>query len=123
MARRGWGRTEVLTTTGSKSGVRREVPVSPIELEGSEYLVAPYGSVSWVRNVRAEPNVTLRHGSRERPVRLVEVSGDLAANIVSTYYAKEGFARPYMDVPENPTTADFAARTSQFPVFRVEPQG
>lgn len=123
MARRGWGRTEILTTTGRSSGDQREVPVSPIELEGAEYLVAPYGEVGWVRNVRAAPEATLRHGSTTRPVRLVEESGDVAATVVAGYYARENFPRPYMDVPESPTEADFAAREGAFPVFRVETRG
>lgn len=120
MARRGWGRTEVLTTTGQMSGKPRQVPVSPIELGGSEYLVAPYGEVAWVRNVRSNPNVTLRHGSRDRRVRLEEITGEEAAETVAAYYARETFPRPYMDVPENPTMADFAAKAGRFPVFRVE---
>lgn len=120
MARRGWGRTEVLTTTGSRSGQARQVPVSPIEVDGTEYLVAPYGEVAWVRNARVEPNVALRHGSTERQVRLAEISGYTAAEAVAAYYARETFPRPYMDVPENPTPADFAAKAGQFPVFRVD---
>jgi deazaflavin-dependent oxidoreductase (nitroreductase family) len=120
MARRGWGRTEVLTTTGRKSGEARQVPVSPMEMNGAEYLVAPYGEVAWVRNVRADPKATLRHGSVERHVRLEEVSGDVAAAVVAAYYARESFSRPYMDVPESPTTADFAAKAGSFPVFRVD---
>jgi deazaflavin-dependent oxidoreductase (nitroreductase family) len=123
MARRGWGRTEVLTTKGWHSGQERHVPVSPIELDGTEYLVAPYGEVAWVRNTRAEPDATLLHGSASRRVRLVEVSGDAAADVVAAYYEREKFPRPYMDVPENPTAADFAANAGQFPVFRVEPRG
>ena len=62
-ARRGWGRTEVLATRGRKSGEERQLPVSPIRLDGQEYLVAPYGEVAWVRNVRAEPNASLRRGA------------------------------------------------------------
>jgi deazaflavin-dependent oxidoreductase (nitroreductase family) len=120
MARRGWGRTEILTTSGWKSGQPRQVPVSPMKIGGTEFIVAPYGEVSWVRNVRADPNVTLRHGSIERQVRLEEVSGEMAAEAVAAYYSRETFPRQYMDVPENPTTADFAARDGQFPVFRVE---
>jgi deazaflavin-dependent oxidoreductase (nitroreductase family) len=120
MAKRGWGRTEVLTTRGRKSGQERQVPVSPIEVEGTEYLVAPYGEVAWVRNARAEPDVALRRGSTDRQVRLAEVSGDAAAEAVAAYYARETFPRPYMDVPENPTVADFAAKAGEFPVFRVE---
>jgi deazaflavin-dependent oxidoreductase (nitroreductase family) len=120
MAKRGWGRTELLTTKGRKSGQERQVPVSPIEVEGTEYLVAPYGEVAWVRNARAEPNVALRLGSTDRQVHLAEVSGDAAAEAVAAYYARETFPRPYMDVPENPSIADFAAKAGEFPVFRVE---
>jgi deazaflavin-dependent oxidoreductase (nitroreductase family) len=119
MARRGWGRTEVLTTTGRKTGGKREVPVSPIELDGVEYLVSPYGEVGWVRNVRAHPEVTLRHGSDERRVSLEEVTGEEAAATVGAYYDRETFPRPYMDVPDNPTIADFSAKAALFPVFRV----
>jgi deazaflavin-dependent oxidoreductase (nitroreductase family) len=122
MARRGWGRTEILTTTGWKSGGSRQVPVSPIEVGGTEYLVAPYGEVAWVRNVGADPVVTLRHGSKERQVRLEEVSGEQAAEMVAAYYERETFPRPYMDVPENPTKADFTAKAGLFPVFRVTPR-
>jgi hypothetical protein len=56
VARLGVGRTQVMTTTGRKTGERRRVPVSPIVVEGVEYLVSPYGEVGWVHNVRARPN-------------------------------------------------------------------
>ncbi|MET0697124.1 MAG: nitroreductase family deazaflavin-dependent oxidoreductase [Acidimicrobiia bacterium] len=118
-ARRGMGKTELMTTTGRKSGERREVPVSPLELDGVEYVVSPYGEVSWVHNVRANASVTLRHGSKERQVRLEEVTGPTAASAAAAYYERESFARPYMDVPENPATADFAAKSELFPMFKV----
>jgi deazaflavin-dependent oxidoreductase (nitroreductase family) len=121
LARRGWGRVEVMTTTGRKSGSPRQVPVSPIVVDGEEYLVSPYGVVSWVRNVRARPIVTLRHGKVHREVRLDEVTGAPAAPVVAAYYARESHPRPYMDVPESPTVSDFAERAEQFPVFRVGP--
>ena len=118
-ARRGMGKTQLMTTTGRKSGQRREVPVSPLELDGIEYLVSPYGEVSWVLNVRANPSVTLRHGSKERQLRLEEITGPAAASAAAAYYQRESFARPYMDVPETPTEADFAAKSALFPVFTV----
>jgi hypothetical protein len=62
--------------------------------------------------------VTLRLGSRQRQVRLVEVTGASAA-VVAAYHAREGFARPYMDVPEDPTFDDFVAAAGLFPVFKV----
>lgn len=120
MAKRGWGSTQVLTTTGNRSGDPRQVPVSPIEVDGARYLVAPYGEVGWVRNARSDPEATLQHGRREREVRLKEISGETAAAVVMAYYEREKFPRSYMDVPQNPTTADFAARAGAFPVFRIE---
>jgi hypothetical protein len=65
--------------------------------------------------------VTLRHCSKQRQIRLEEAS-DRAA-VVAGHYARESFSRPYMDVPENPTLDDFAARSAEFPVFRVTPAG
>jgi deazaflavin-dependent oxidoreductase (nitroreductase family) len=119
MARRGMGRTEVMTTTGSKSGQPRNVPVSPIVLDGVEYVVSPYGEVGWVHNVRKSPMVTFRHGSKERQTRLVEATGTSGAPAVAAYYAREGFARPFMDVPENPRLDDFVTAADRFPVFEV----
>ena len=119
-AKRGMGKTQLLTTTGCKTGQKRDVPVSPLEMDGIEYVVSPYGEVSWVSNVRADPAVTLRHGSKERKVRLEEVTGVTAASVAAAYYERESFARPYMDVPENPTEADFAAKSALFPIFRVD---
>jgi deazaflavin-dependent oxidoreductase (nitroreductase family) len=119
MARLGIGRTELMTTTGRKSGQPRQVPVTPIVHDGSEYLVSPYGAVSWVHNVRASPTVELRLGATRRTVRLEEVGGAAAAPVVAEYHARERFARPYMDVPEQPTVEDFIAAADSFPVFKV----
>jgi len=119
MARLGIGKSVVMTTTGRKSGQSRDVPVSPIVKDGTEYVVSPYGEVAWVHNVRANPKVMMRHGSKVRSVRLEEMTDGSGAPIVAEYHAGESFARPYMDVPENPTVEDFAARSDQFPVFRV----
>lgn len=118
--RTGIGRSQTLTTIGRKSGERREVPVSPIEVDGTTFLVAPYGEVAWVRNARSSPAVTLRSGSKVLECRLVEVTRD-AAGVVAAYHQREPFPRRYMDVPENPSLADFEAASDKFPVFRVEP--
>ena len=119
MAGKGMSRSEILTTTGRMSGEPRSVPISPLVWDGVEYLVAPYGKVGWVLNVRASPQVTLTKGKTVRAVVLEEVRGEVAASVVDAYYRRESFARPYMDVPESPTAEDFLARADQFPVFRV----
>lgn len=118
-SRLGVGRSEMLTTTGRRSGMAREVPVSPIEVDGQEYLVAPYGNVSWVENARANPSVTLRIGATPRQATLVEVTGE-TAHVVKAYWDREKFPRPYMDVPGEADVSDFAEVAERFPVFRVE---
>lgn len=119
MAKMGIGRTMVLTTTGRRSGKERSVPVTPITVDGTDYVVAPYGSVGWVENVRAHPQATLRSGREGRAVRLVEVTNQ-AAEVVKAYYDREPFPRPYMDVPADPTVDDFAQASPSFPVFRID---
>lgn len=118
-SRLGVGQSQTLTTTGRKTGKPREVPVSPIEVEGQEYLVSPYGDVSWVKNARANPSVTLRRGGTSRRGNLIDVTDD-AAHVVKAYWDREKFPRPYMDVPDDAEVSDFAAVAGRFPVFRVE---
>ena len=42
-----------LTVVGRRAPGARKVPVIPVEVGGSRYLVAPYGESDWVRNLRA----------------------------------------------------------------------
>ncbi len=116
--RLGLGRSVTLTTKGKQSGEEREVPVSPIEVDGKTFLVAPYGEVAWVLNARANGDVTLKAGRSSSRHRLVEML-DGRENVVYAYYQRESFPRQYMDVPENPTIEDFRAAADLFPVFEV----
>lgn len=115
LARRGMGPSSVLTTKGRRTGLPRQVPVSPMTIDGVEYLVSPYGRVDWVRNARATPEVSLTRGGKTRSVRLVEVS---QPQVVLAYRDREKFARRYMDLPENASEGD--VEPGLFPVFRVE---
>lgn len=119
MTHLGIGSSVVMMTTGRKSGEPRSVPVSPITVDGVEFIVAPYGPVGWVHNVREDPNVTIQKGRDSRPARLVEVTSD-SAEVVKQYYERESFPREYMDVPGDPTVEDFERASGAFPVFRVE---
>jgi deazaflavin-dependent oxidoreductase (nitroreductase family) len=118
-ARFGLGDFAVLTTTGRKSGEPRVVTVSPITHDGTEFVVSPYGDSAWVLNLRADPAATLRRGGSERQVTLVEVTGR-QDGVVAAYHRREAFARQFMDLPDDPTPADVAATSAQFPVFRVD---
>ncbi|MFP3881662.1 MAG: nitroreductase/quinone reductase family protein [Actinomycetota bacterium] len=107
----------VLTTTGRRSGLDREVPVSPLRHEGATYLVSPYGQVSWVHNVRADPRVKLRQGGNEREVVLREVT---EPEVLLRYYRSQPVASRFMEIPGKRVLDDFASVAHRFPVFRVD---
>jgi deazaflavin-dependent oxidoreductase (nitroreductase family) len=116
------GGTSLLTVRGRRSGKLHTTPVTPIERDGQRWLVAPYGVVGWVRNVRAAGEVTLSRGRHSERVRLTEVGPEDAAPILRDYVRKIRVARPYFDVtPESPVEA-FVAEAVRHPVFRIDPQ-
>jgi len=114
------GRTVSLTTTGRRTGQARTTPVSPIEVDEARYLVAPYGPVDWVRNVRANPDVTIARGRHTEPLRAVEVPPDEAAPVIKAYLQREPIVRPYSDLSPQDDLEAFAAGVAAHPVFRLE---
>jgi deazaflavin-dependent oxidoreductase (nitroreductase family) len=120
LARRGWGQQVALTTVGRKSGEPHSVPVSPLDINGVGYLVSPYGEVDWVRNVRADPKVRLRHGKQDREVTLAEVPPARRGDLLLEYWTDQKITRPYFDVPAgSPGASDFAKVADSHPVFRI----
>ncbi|REK20245.1 MAG: nitroreductase family deazaflavin-dependent oxidoreductase [Actinobacteria bacterium] len=119
LARRGLGRQVVLTTTGRRSGEPRSVPVSPLDIKGTGYIVSPYGEVSWVKNVRENKSVHLRQGRQSRDVTLAEVPPGRRGELLHQYWKQERITRPYFDVPSDPDPSDFAAVAQQHPVFKI----
>lgn len=120
-AKRGKGPAWKLTTTGRKSGERRSVMVSPITVDGTEYLVAPYGPVSWVLNLRAADRATLARGSTTSRVKAVEVHGEEAGMALTKYYHEyTKYVADYFDLAANPTIVDFTRVAHLHPVFRIE---
>lgn len=120
LARRGWGQQVVLTTIGRKSGEPRSVPISPLDIKEVGYLVSPYGEVDWVRNVRANPQVRLRHGKQDREVTLAEVPSSRTGKLLLSYWNDQKITRPYFDVPAtHPTEADFLQEAEAHPVFKI----
>jgi len=53
------GTTSLLTVRGRTSGQPHTVPVILVEQDGYRFLVAAYGVVQWVRNIRAAGTATL----------------------------------------------------------------
>lgn len=121
LAKRGMGRSWVLTTIGRSSGERREVVITPVEVDDERYLVACYGPVAWVHNVRANPKATLLHGGASTRIAAVEVHEMEAGKALAKYYAEnKKYVDSFMDIPGDKTVYDFAAVAHRYPVFRIE---
>jgi len=61
----------LLTIRGRKTGLPRTTPVTIAENSGRRGLIAPFGEVNWVRNLRAAGRATISVGRRKEDVTAV----------------------------------------------------
>ncbi len=116
------GSMSLLTVRGRKSGQPRTTPVAVIERDGERWLVAPFGDVNWVRNLRAAGEATLKRGRRAETVTAMELSTEEAAVILKrSLDGAPAFLRQYFDVTPASPLADFVREAPRHPVFRVRP--
>lgn len=111
--------TYILTAPGRKSGKPRSTPVTLVEGEGRRWLVAPYGVVDWVRNVRVAPKVTLSRRGHAANYTVREVSPAEAGPVLKRYVAMAKVTRPYFRAQPDAPPADFAAEADRHPVFEL----
>lgn len=86
-----------LTTTGRRTGLAREIEIWFTERDGRFYLIAEHGeNANWVRNIQANPRVTVRVGDRRfaGTARIVvdERDPDLAHVVKALSEAKYGWS-------------------------------
>src|SRR6201996_6616846 len=75
----------VLTVAGRKSGTPRSTPVTPMTVDGRQYVVGGFPGADWVRNVRAAGDVTLARGRKTQRVRAVELSAEDAKPLLRAF--------------------------------------
>ncbi len=118
------GPLQLLRTRGRRSGLTRVVPVATMRLDGTEWLVAPFGETAWVHNVRAAGRAELGRGERFRRVRLTEIDDDRKPEVLRRYRRKFGivpFVRGAFTATPRQGTEAFRAEAAAHPVFVVEP--
>ena len=116
----GPGGTYLLTVPGHRSGVPRSTPVTLVEKGGRRWLVAPYGEVAWVRNLRAAGKAALSRGGRTEEIAVREVGAEEAAPVLKLYVMRVPITRPYFDArPESELDA-FRVEAPRHPVFSIE---
>jgi deazaflavin-dependent oxidoreductase (nitroreductase family) len=113
------GTMSLLTVRGRKSGQPHTVPVLLVEQDGKRWLVAPYGVVQWVRNIRAAGTATLRRGRRSETIAVRELSAQEAAPILKQYLVKATATRAYFDATKDSPLQDFEREAARHPVFEI----
>ncbi|MBH0117025.1 nitroreductase family deazaflavin-dependent oxidoreductase [Salinibacterium sp. NG253] len=112
----------LLSTTGRKSGELRTTPVTIIEAAGNRWLVAPYGNVSWVHNVRADNAVKLRRGRRSEVLYAERLAAHAAGPVLQQYVRNVPITAPFFDATSEDPVTKFVDEASQHPVFRLTPE-
>ena len=121
LARVGVGPIQLLTTRGRCSGRPRTVPVVPVDHNGARWLVAPYGPVDWVHNVRADPHVTLRYGRSSVEYLAHEAEPTDAGPVLKEYVTVASKARSQFRASPDAPAAAFAVEAVDHPVFTLKP--
>jgi len=132
------GTFAVLTVRGRKTGRPVHVPLVVFPFAGNDYLVASYGVVNWVRNVRAaDGRAELRRGHLSENITAVELAAEQAGPVLrfSLHTGPPGIPRlivrifrryfvlPYLDVDMDSSDDDFVRSARMHPVFRVQRVG
>lgn len=114
----------VLTVTGRKSGAPRSTPVTPMTVDGRQYVVAGFPGADWVANARAAGAATIARGRRVRRVRMAELSADDARPILRLFPTEVptgvGFMKRAGLVTEG-RPEEFEALAGRCAVFRLDP--
>jgi deazaflavin-dependent oxidoreductase (nitroreductase family) len=113
------GTMSLLTVRGRKSGQPHTVPVLLVEQDGERWLVAPYGVVQWVRNLRAAGMATLTRGRRAEAISVTELPAQEAAPILKQYLLKATAARPHFDATRDSPLEAFEREAARHPVFQI----
>ena len=116
------GRVVLLTVPGRRTGQPRSTPLNVAVDDGRRFLVGPYGSVSWVQNVRAAGGrARLKSRGRSEDVRLQEVSPAVAAPLLKKYVDAYRIVRPYFEAKPGDPLERFAAEADKHPTFEILP--
>ena len=114
----------VLTVAGRKSGAARSTPVTPMTVDGRQYVVAGFPGADWVANVRVAGEATIARGRHVQKVRMAELSAEDARPILRAFPTEVptgvGFMKRAGLVTEG-RPDEFEALAGRCAVFRLDP--
>jgi deazaflavin-dependent oxidoreductase (nitroreductase family) len=109
----------LLTTTGRRSGNPRTTPVRTLNADASRYLVAPYGPVAWVHNIREHPRVQVRTGHTRHALAAREVDPNESGAVLCRYINDVKITLPYFDAKPSDPAPRFTAEADRHPVLEL----
>jgi deazaflavin-dependent oxidoreductase (nitroreductase family) len=112
----------LLSVRGRKSGKIYAIPVALVAHGGDRWLVAAFGEVNWVRNLRVAGTAQLTRGRRRETIGVVEVGMAEAAPILKQFlrhFRLAPFIPAYFAVTAQSPLTDFEREATQHPVFRI----
>ncbi len=116
------GPSVLLSVRGRKSGKIYTIPVALVENSGTRWLIAAFGEVNWVRNLRAAGQAHLTRRRRTEAIGVVELEAREAAPILKQFLRESqrvSFIKPYFRVIPQSSLADFEQEALYHPVFRI----
>jgi steroid delta-isomerase-like uncharacterized protein/deazaflavin-dependent oxidoreductase (nitroreductase family) len=116
------GPSVLLSVRGRTSGKMYTIPVALVENSGTRWLVAAFGEVNWVRNLRAAGQAQLTRERRTEAIGVVELEAREAAPILKQFLRESqrvSFIKPYFHVTPHSSLPDFEREAVYHPVFRI----
>ena len=115
------GGMTLLTVRGRKSGQLRTTPVTIVEQNGQRWITAPFGTVNWVRNLRAAGVATLRVGRHTETISATELPTKEVALVLKEHLGSfPSFIRQYYNVTPTSSLEEFEVEAPRHPVFLVK---
>jgi deazaflavin-dependent oxidoreductase (nitroreductase family) len=126
------GSFALLTVRGRKSGKLIETPIAIFVQEEKSYLLTPYGTVNWVRNLRAAGgDATITRSRHSEKIHAVELPPEAAAPIfreavrsgppgipsVLVRVYRTFFVLPYLNVTVDSSLEEYEREVQTHPVF------
>jgi deazaflavin-dependent oxidoreductase (nitroreductase family) len=119
------GKMALITVTGRRTGQPRTTPVSLAPMERGWRLIAPFGEVDWVKNLRAAGTCTITRRRRDVDARAVELTGEEAASLLRESLLEVGpivraVVGRHFDLSPRAPLEHWLLEVPRHPVFRLE---
>lgn len=117
------GSLMLLAVLGRMSSKVYTTPVALVKQGHERWLVAAFGDVNWVRNLRAAGTAHLIRGRHAEPIRASELETSAAAPVLRQFlraYHLIPFIAPYFRVTSQAPLDAFEQEAAHHPVFHIE---